>query len=215
MGKKWTIFLLIFILINCTACVFVSAANEQHSPLLSTGGGLPVTLKIYTIDADTKLPVTGAEFVLSKEDDTYLSMNPRNEADGWVKSRDRADLLISDENGIISIGQILPGTYYLTESKTPNGYSLLEEPVKIRLSAIYASNFSAIKELSVQVNDAEPIRSTAHKQDLAEVTIEKTYGTVLPETGGVGTTIYYMLGVVALFAVALTIAAKRLAGQEA
>lgn len=218
MSKRWIILLLLSFVVGCAICSFATCAEGQDAVLPQIGEELPATLMIYMVDGDTKLPVTGAEFFLTKEDDTYFSIDSQNGSTRWVKSQEKAAILISDEDGIISIREILPGTYYLTESKAPNGYNLLEAPVKIHLTAAYApdpSGTSEMKEVMVQVNDAEVTYSTAEKPNLVEITIENTYGTVLPDTGGIGTTIYYMLGMIVLFAVALTIAAKRLVKQEA
>lgn len=205
-GRNFTLLLLVCAVVF--SCCLICIAAE-------TGEELPFILEICKIDAGTGLPVPGAEFVLSGEDGSYLGTGSGKEPD-WVKSKDKATLLVTDSEGLITVEGLLPGPYSLTETKAPNGYILQEAPVKLELSAQYDRDDTGapvITALSARVNEGEPIQSTP-PHDRIRVTVENTYGTVLPATGGVGTSIYYFLGFITLFALSLIIVAKRLVREQ-
>lgn len=215
MGKRvLLIAFLTFLIGSCLFCMVTGAEKENTTEIKEE---LPVTLVIHKVDGETRLPVTGAEFLFTKEDGTYLSLNAQGTVSQWVKNKEKASVLVSDEDGKITIEGILPGVYSLTEIKAPNGYNLLEESLTITITARYtvsSSGETEISELSAQVGDGDPVFSTADNPNVAEITVENVYGTVLPDTGGIGAVIYYMLGVIVLFAVCLTVTAKRLVRQE-
>lgn len=204
MGKRVIAVVLMIMVTTMCLCSFVSATGATTEPEGSA------TLVIRKVDAGTGLPVAGAEFVLSQEDGTYLVLSAEGATYQWVETQEQATVLVTDGDGLISLQGFIPGTYYLTETKAPNGYTRLTHPVKVCLGVDSAS-----QGITVQVNDGEILPCTGDNEILAEVTVENIYGAALPDTGGIGTTIYYMLGMIAVFAVALTVVAKRLVPQEA
>ncbi|NLB10765.1 MAG: LPXTG cell wall anchor domain-containing protein [Clostridiaceae bacterium] len=82
------------------------------------------------------------------------------------------------------------GTYYLEEVTTPDGYNPLVERQEVTLSASETTDG--------YVTDVDVINNS---------------GTVLPGTGGIGTTIFYIIGgVVMLAAAVILISRKRISG---
>lgn len=77
--------------------------------------------------------------------------------------------------------------YYLYETKAPAGYNLLTKPVKFNISAAYNEDGSNYTGVTVTVDDGAPSNA------LSANVVNKS-GSTLPETGGVGTTIFYALG---------------------
>ncbi|WP_394925888.1 SpaH/EbpB family LPXTG-anchored major pilin [uncultured Robinsoniella sp.] len=66
-----------------------------------------------------------------------------------------------------------PTTYYLVETQAPNGYNLLNEPVKVSI-------------------DTAGIEDTGY---IAQVTVKNSSAFILPITGGMGTTIFTVAGI--------------------
>ena len=113
-------------------------------------------------------------------------------------------ILTSDENGLFNIAGLDDGTYYLREIQAPNGYNLLEEDVQLVITADTengqnwagdpATALTALN-MTITVGEAGP---TQVRGDLeggtVGVTVENNQGATLPETGGMGTTLFYIIG---------------------
>lgn len=76
--------------------------------------------------------------------------------------------------------------YYLYETKAPAGYNRLTEPVKFRISATYTSADSR-PDVLTKVGDGAAFTGL-------KVSVENNAGTTLPSTGGMGTTVFYVVG---------------------
>ena len=176
--------------------------------------------KVDGENADTRLE--DAQFVLLNGGKTAAAMVVDGKMTGWVKVHSEAAgeeiqmpatyeewverygernvILSSDENGSFNISGLDDGTYYLREIKAPAGYNLLEEDVKVVISAATANGqdwagdaADAFTALTISVNDAEAVEG-ALDTGVVNVTVANNQGTTLPETGGIGTTIFFVLG---------------------
>ena len=76
--------------------------------------------------------------------------------------------------------------YYLYETKAPAGYNRLTEPVKFRINATYTSADSR-PDVLTKVGDEAAVTGL-------KVSVENNAGTTLPSTGGMGTTVFYVVG---------------------
>lgn len=156
----------------------------------------------------TKTPLANVEFVLSKsenapvlnEDGTLKAEDEANKANlimfsnGKVVSENGSYTLTSDGDGKITVEGLDSDTYYLHEIKALDGYNKLEGPVTIVIG-----------------------KDGAITQDGAAATtieVENNSGTKLPETGGMGTKIFYVVGsVMALGAVVLLVTKRRMSSK--
>ena len=109
--------------------------------------------------------------------------------------------LSSDENGIIKIKGLDSGIYYIEETEAPSGYNKLTERVKLELKAETVNDQSwegkkandALKSLTVTLNDKTKVMSDENKGTV-KTEIVNYAGSTLPSTGGIGTTIMYVVG---------------------
>ena len=157
----------------------------------------------YHMDGDTKKALPGAEFILYKgsEESKVYAQVTKGKLTGWTTTKTDATTLVSDNNGTIEVEGLDADTYYLEETKAPGGYNKLADPVKVEISH------------TVSVEGAHMTHTL--KQDttnsVEKVEIENKSGTELPSTGGIGTTIFYVLGsILVIGAVVLLITKKRM-----
>ena len=88
--------------------------------------------------------------------------------------------LVSDDSGYIRLDGLSAGTYFLEETKAPNGYNKLENPIKVVVT---------------QGTDGKPVIHVDDDTDRVDtVKVKNNTGTILPSTGGMGTTLIYLVG---------------------
>lgn len=128
----------------------------------------------------------GAEFVLYKINNgvKYYIIANGNKLTGWAAEENSATKFTSDNKGNISISGLDAGEYYLKETKAPDGYNKLTDDIKVVLTNEYNE--------STNVGTAYFTYGSSKKADKVEV--ENNAGTTLPSTGGMGTTVFYVVG---------------------
>lgn len=126
--------------------------------------------------------------------------------------------LISGPNGKFEIAGLDAGSYYLRETKAPAGYNLLKNDISMTISATLdkSENNPALTELKLSVKDATETESNGNLDTGIVATNVVNYsGAQLPETGGMGTTLFYVLGgILVVFAVVLLVTKKRMSREE-
>lgn len=145
---------------------------------------------------DTSKKLSGAEFVLYKkaEDSSkqYFSCNDTTKKVTWVADKNLATV-VTTVDGAASFEGLADDTYYLEEIKAPAGYNPLEKP----------------QEIEVAGNDTNPSKLTITAK------VANSTGTILPSTGGMGTTFFYVIGgIFVLASVVLLITRKRMEKVE-
>ena len=106
------------------------------------------------------------------------------------------------------------GTYRLTETVTPAGYNSIE-PIEFTVEAVHSNgdtpeltNLTGNK-VSGEIEFKKNVPGASLSADVVN-----NAGTVLPETGGIGTTIFYVLGgLLVLTAVVLLVTKKRMSAK--
>lgn len=159
----------------------------------------PGTAIKYLAGAEFKLQVGGTDLSVIK-DETSGYYRP-------AKANETPQTIISDSNGEIIIrGLDLDKSYTLVETKAPIGYNLLASGVTLTLS----KDEKAAVTISGEAND------TTTKLAAANVAkVENNQGSLLPSTGGMGTTLFYVLGsVLVIGAVVLLVSKKRMSKAE-
>lgn len=126
---------------------------------------------------------------------------------GWTTDETAASVLDTDANGAISVRGLDEGIYYLKETKAPAGYNLMETPVKIEIIPVYTENGNEVSvSVKYKVDDIE--------QESNTVGVRNSSGSTLPVTGGVGTTMFYLFGIMMVTAaVVLLIVKKRMSAE--
>ncbi len=111
----------------------------------------------------------------------------------------------TDANGLITFEGLGAGTYYITELKTKSGYNLLTAPITVTITAAPSATGCS---WTVSTN-------ATFEDDMVKLTVENNKGSVLPITGGIGTTIFYVIGgLLVCGAVVMAITKKKLSVED-
>lgn len=120
----------------------------------------------------------------------------------------------TNENGILTFEGLGAGTYTITELVAPDGYNLLKDSITV-IIAENANTQNANWTVKEGVGSGDEETLSADDDNLYSVTVKNNSGSELPSTGGMGTTIFYVLGslLVVIAGVAL-VTKKRMSKTE-
>ncbi|MEK4596037.1 MSCRAMM family protein [Bacillus sp. FSL R9-9497] len=123
-----------------------------------------------------KLPDPTGQFEIEKVDDKDSELKLKGAVFQVLdKEGKEVSRLITDEKGKVISNQLAIGKYTIKEIKAPNGYMLLRDPIEIEIT-------EAVKTQKITVKNAKN-------------------NWVIPNTGGSGTTIFYVIGIMLMFGV--------------
>ena len=178
----------------------VSYGNDPDH--LTTGAPSEVkvlthTLKINKVDEQNK-PLSGAEFALYRNNVDSGKLKFVDEGNGTyriatIDDETTTDTLVSPEGGVITVKGLSEGHYVIEETKAPDGYAKLKNTIN--------------KTISVDGNAPQTV-------NVEEKVTNKTESW-LPETGGMGTVIFTVVGVVGVLAILSTYFKKGKKREEA
>lgn len=116
----------------------------------------------------------------------------------------------TDSNGILKFAGLSEGEYVITEIKAPSGYNILETPINVKITWVSPVAPSENCQWEVESNGAAVVEN-----GIIKLTVENRSGATLPSTGGMGTTLFYVLGsILVLGAVILLVTKKRMSGEK-
>lgn len=124
---------------------------------------------------DTEHLLPGAEFRLYKtvDETTYYAKFDNGLLTGWTTDAAAAGVtMTSNSDSALVLNGLDAGTYSLEETKAPDGYNKLTAPV------------------TVTITEDGKVNETAN----GTVYVSNNAGATLPSTGGMGTTLFYVLG---------------------
>ncbi len=119
-------------------------------------------------------------------------------------------------DGVIVVKGVKTGSYDIKEIKAPDGYNRLTTSVIVNATKTSETTTSKTVYLDENGDPTDEITETVVKVELANiaataVVVVNKAGTELPSTGGMGTTVFYVLGaVLVLGAVVLLVTKKRM-----
>ena len=166
-------------------------------------------------DSEPHRPLAGAEFKIEK----LVKVNGN---DTWVEKK----FEVNQEGTQFSITGVDDGIYKLTETKAPEGYNMIKEPFYFVVGATHdfnryidSNNRGNILNLEAyQVDgdnnyvkvDTVVLEFTSNKTS-GEVSTDvvNTSGSILPSTGGMGTTVFYLLGGVLVIGAGVVLFTRR------
>lgn len=149
--------------------------------------GIPVYK--FTKKFGTNKALAGAKFKLLANDNSVIELiKVENTAKPTYRRfmtdddiSKKVDTIETDKNGKFDITGLNLGTYFLKETEAPNGYNKLTDKITV--------------ELTLEGNEStRPINLKQNNTPADEIGVENNAGSLLPSTGGMGTTLIYLIG---------------------
>jgi len=199
----------------------VEYSNDPKSD--GTGTSEPSKVDVHTFDFtifkyylkdETQTALANAEFELYKantagnaadenakinivkvKDGEYRQATPEEAAAEGFKS----DVIVSGTNGKVLVKGLDAGTYYLRETKAPEGYNKLLSDIKVEIKANYDETTGKLTSYSVDYTyNGTKTAGTAitSKDNSPEVAVENKTGAQLPSTGSKGALMVTLAGIV-------------------
>lgn len=174
--------------------------GESNKTTPSTTTTYTFGIPVFKYTGTEKTGLADAKFKL------YTDAQCKDENEVKVKVKTNGtDYIVgdSDENenvmtspattGKFNINGLKAGTYYLKEIEAPKGYNKLANAIEIEID----------NNGNIKVNKNGTLTSAT------QVDVENKTGTVLPSTGGAGTTMIYLVGAVLVLGSGVVLATKR------
>lgn len=169
--------------------------------------------KINNVDT----PLENAEFQLYKKDGENKQYAKFAETGtntsiykltGWTGNAEEAATKVkTPANGNIKFEGLDAGTYYLEETDAPEGYNTLTDPIEVIIERTLPKDSAEAAIFSGQAIKYGQTKDTTGTDHL--VPVENNRGTTLPSTGGIGTTIFYIVGGGLMVAAAILLITKK------
>lgn len=170
-------------------------------------------LGIHKIDGKTHDSLSGAKFSIANVKAVKIS-------DGVYKYSTDANAVSefeTDNSGILIIKGVKAGTYNVSETKAPDGYNKLENAVPVTANISETSSYTTTTTtyydkdgnvISEETEDGDTV-TTTYSVNVVGVEVINNAGTALPSTGGIGTTVFYVLGSILVLGAAIILIVRR------
>lgn len=139
-------------------------------------------------------PLAGAKFNLLDTNGNAIKFS--RDGDDYSYAIGGSAEFRSHESGKINLKGLQEGKYYLKEIEAPKGYNLLKNPITIEITSK-----GEIKVNGTLIEDGT-------------VKVKNNTGSLLPHTGGMGTTLIYVVGSILVLASGIVLFSKRKEGTN-
>ena len=184
---------------NGTWLKYGDSSETNHDETTTKTFEIPVFK--YTKDASGTGAETGlkdAQFILKKRGEASgmglekVTPTPTGkEGIVYCYKKNAAETIVTtDDTGKFTIQGLAPGAYKLVEKEAPKGYNKLSAPVEITIG-----------------NDGKVSYNT--ETNATWVKVENKTGSLLPSTGGMGTTLFYIFGAILVIGSGVVLITKK------
>ena len=170
----------------------------------------------------TKTPLKDAEFYFYNSDKTKVAKWESAQGGvfkGWedsVKDKDGKETngtkLVTLDAGTLELKGLDADVYYLVETAAPVGYNMLKDPIKVEIKSNTNPASAQGNDNTLQANGSATVEKDGAETEKVEVLNQS--GAELPSTGGIGTTIFYVVGSIMVVAAGVLLITKKRMGRE-
>ena len=135
---------------------------------------------------------------------------------GTVAGEGLVDEIETPEDGLIIVKGVKTGTYSITETAAPKGYNKLGAPVEVTATKTGETTTSTTTYLDADGNivaqettGGSTVIVSIDKLAATPLVVVNKTGAELPSTGGIGTTMFYIVGSVLVIGAAVVLISKR------
>lgn len=156
-------------------------------------------LNVVKVDGNTRTSLAGVTFDLySYNGDVENVTEATLKSDGILIK----ETLTTDSVGNIVVNGLKNGNYYLVETNTNVGYNLLSKPVKVEINVAYATTTTTVTNTDEDGNTTSTTTVTTESFTGGEnntgtykIEVQNNKGFQLPTTGGSGTLLASLIGI--------------------
>lgn len=175
-------------------------------------------------DDENKVILKGAKFKLYTDENSTKSIGlirTVNADDGTVEYRRLTSSESVNTNGYTNeieagtpVFKGFSGTYWLEEIEAPDGYNILSDRVRINIDGNNMATFVTASE-SVEAEEGDSNGDTGSsnesdsKYESGGIEVVNEAGTLLPTTGGIGTTLFYIIGAILVIVAGVLLVVRR------
>lgn len=153
-------------------------------------------------DANNGKGLNNAEFTLQDDSDNTIKFTVNNGNAVVTEGASMTTATVDSVDGKLIIKGLAAGTYTLTEIKSPAGYTLLAQPITIVINANEDGTFANATVDGTQV-------TAGVTNGIVPVEVKNSKGFTLPSTGGMGTYLFTIGGIVIMAGAAFALIAMK------
>ena len=175
--------------------------GKKNNTTTSTTHTITYGINVLKYTGDTTNTLANAKFSLydAETNGNIYKLVQKTDTTNYrlaMTGEDGITEITTTDTGKFSIQGLKPGTYWLEETAAPKGYNKLAKRIKVE-----------IKDDGTFVVDGKDKNDKGHP--ISQVNVENKTGTVLPSTGGAGTTMIYLIGGALVLGSGVVLATKR------
>ncbi|MDO4977802.1 MAG: isopeptide-forming domain-containing fimbrial protein [Eubacteriales bacterium] len=165
------------------------------------------TAPVEKIDGTTLAKLENVEFVFQNADNKYVTVDENGKVTGWVDTKEAATVLKTKADGTFAIVGLDDGTYKLIETKPLPGYNAID-PITVVVDAD-TTNTQDWNGAQSSVSTKVDLKVNGTPVTGEKIVVENKSGATLPTTGGMGTTMFYLIGALCVVCAGVLLISKK------
>ena len=174
----------------------------------------PVSIVKYTGSDTTTNRLAGASFTLTKADVSWNASGSAITFTGsnnvYKPSTSGSATITTNSSGTFMFSGLDSGNYLLTETVAPAGFNKIANPIRVKIDISYDGTALTMTPSYTVESPSQASNSGTVSTTDSTIYVQNNTGAELPSTGGMGTTLLYVVGgAMVVFATSALVARRR------